>query len=238
MTLRLMVKVISCLCFCGLSIALSAQSTLQTFTSPDRAFQFKYSAVLLRCMPKEGQPDYWLPVNPLPLQYRDGCICDDHLNSAVIVCFTYPGRSEHFLGAFFVAEVQPEECMERWPNTTCRPPPANQRDCLAGSWTWWGPGTPRSITSGQSTRIDSVHAKLFHVSNAGLGNREWSDVYRVFHDKKCYELVIHRTGISLGGFDPEEAEEIQKAAEEDDKKYGHLLSQALQSFRFLVAGRP
>jgi hypothetical protein len=42
----------------------------------------------------------------------------------------------------------------------------------------------------------------------------------------------------LGGFDPEEAEEIQKVAKEDDKKYGHLLSQALQSFRFLAASRP
>ena len=224
-----MMKAIFCLCFCGLSIALSAQSTLQTFTSPNRALQFRYSAVFVRCTPKEGQPDYWSP---------KGCICDDHLGSAVIVCFTYPGRSEHFLGAFFVAEVQPEECMERWPNTTCRPPPANQRNCLAGSWTWWGPGTPRSTTRGQSTRIDSVHAKLFHVSNAGLGNGEWSDVYRVFHDKKCYELVIHKTSISLGGFEPEEAEEIQKVATEDDKKYGHLLLQALHSFHFLSAARP
>jgi hypothetical protein len=74
-----MMKGIFCLCFCGLSIALYAQSALQTFTSPDGAFQFKHSAMLLPCTPKEGQVDV-----------PQGCICDDHQGSAVIVCFTYP----------------------------------------------------------------------------------------------------------------------------------------------------
>jgi hypothetical protein len=231
-----MVKVISCLCFCGLSIALYAQSALQTFTSPDGAFQFKYSAVLVRCTPKEGQLDFWVPDGQLDVP--NGCICDDHQGSAIIVCFTHPGRSEHFLGAFFVAEVQPGECMEHWPNTTCRPLPIKRKDCLAGSSNWWSPETPQSTTRGQNTRIDSVRAKLFRVSGGGLGHFESSDIYRVFHGKRCYELVIQDTGISLGAFDPEEAEEIEKAAKEDDKDYGQLLSQALHSFRFLAAGCP
>jgi len=70
-----------------------------------------------------------------------------------------------------------------------------------------------------------------------LSHFDSSDIYRIFHSKKCYELVIQETGVTSTAFDPEEFEEIEKIAKEDDKKYGQLLPQALQSFRFLAAGR-
>jgi len=230
-----MMKAISCLCFCGLSIALSAQSAVQTFTSLDGAFQFKYSAVLVRCTPKEGRLDFLVPTGQLDVP--NGCICDDHLGSAIIVCFTYPGRSEHFVGAFFVSEVQPGECMEHWPNTTCRPLPIKRKDCLAGSSNWWSPETPRSTTRGQNTRIDSVRAKLFRISDAWMSGGQSGETYRVFHGKRCYELGIQERGVTSTGYDPEEFEEIEKVAKDDDQKYGQLLPQALHSFRFLAASR-
>jgi hypothetical protein len=207
-----MMKAIFCLCFCGLSIALYAQSALQTFTSPDGAFQFKHSAMLIPCTPIEGQVDV-----------PQGCICDDHQGSAVIVCFTYPGRSEYFFGVFFVAEVQPQ-----------RP----RKDCLEGSSNWWPPQTARSITRGQNTRIGSVRARLFHVSDAGLGSFESGDIYMVFHGNKCYELGIRQSGVTSTPFDPEEFEKIEKVEKEDYEKYGPLLSQALHSFHFVAGERP
>jgi hypothetical protein len=159
------------------------------------------------------------------------------LGSAIVVCFTYPGRSEHFFGAFFVSEVQPGECMEHWPNTTCRPLPIKRKDCLAGSSNWWSPGTPRSTTRGQNTRIDSVRAKLFRISDAWMSGGQSGEIYRVFHGNRCYELGMQERGVTSTGYDPEEFEEIEKVAKDDDQKYGQLLPQALHSFRFLAASR-
>ena len=229
-----MMKVISCLCFCGLTIALYAQSALQTFTSPDGAFQFKYSPVLIRCTPQpEGQSRSWVPADECNSQ---DALCGDITGSTItIVCFARPTH-KYSAGAFFVAEVQPGDCMEHWPNTTCKPLPIKRKDCLAGSSNWWPPETPRSTTRGQSTRIDSVRAKLFRISDSWTSGGQSGDIYRVFHGNKCYELGIQEAGVTSTGFDPEEFEEIEKVAREDDKKYGPLLSQALHSFRFLAAG--
>ena len=229
-------RVISCLCFCGLSIALSAQGGLQTFTSPDRAFQFKHSPGLIRCIPQpDGQPRWWAPAGECNSQ---ATLCGDIGDSATtIVCFARPTH-EHFASAFFVAEVQPEQCMEHWPNTTCRPLPIKRKDCLAGSSTWWPPKTPRNTTRGQNKRIDSVRAKLFHISDSWTSGGQSGDIYRVFHGKKCYELGIQEAGVTSTAFDPEEFDRIQKMEEEDDKKYGPLLLQELHSFRFLTADRP
>ncbi len=222
-----MMKIILCLCFCQLSIALSAQSAVHTFTSSDGAFQFKYSSLLIRCVPEEAQTE--LPNN---------CVCDDHTGSITIACFTRPSRNEHFLSAFFVAEVQAEECMEHWPNTPCKQQPIRQNDCLAGPMNWWPPDTPLSARRGESTKIGSIPAKHFQLSNAGLGHYEASDIYRVFHNNKCYDLGIEELGVNSTGFDLSDFEAITKIANEDHKKYGPLLSQALHSFHFLTVGQP
>ncbi len=231
-----MMKVISCLCFCGLSIVLSAQSALRTFTSADDVFRLKYSPVLIRCTPQpEGQSRWWVP---------DECNSQDALcgditgSTTTIVCFARPTH-EHSAGAFFVAEVQTAgECMEHWPNTACRPLPIKRKDCLAGSSNWWPPETPRSTMRGQNTRIDSVRAKLFRISDSWTSGGQTGDIYRVFHGNKCYELGIQEAGVTSTAFDPEEIGEIEKVAKEDEEKYGPLLWQALHSFRFLAAGRP
>jgi len=91
---------------------------------------------------------------------------------------------------------------------------------------------------GQNTRIDSVRAKLFRISDSWTSGGQTGDIYRVFHGNKCYELGIQEAGVTSTAFDPEEIEEIEKVAKEDEEKYGPLLWQALHSFRFLAAGRP
>jgi hypothetical protein len=128
--------------------------------------------------------------------------------------------------------------MEHWPNTTCKPAPIKQEDCLAGSSNWWSPNTPRSITRGQDTTVGSVRAKLFRVSDSWTSGGQSGEIYRVFHDKKCYELGIQEAGATSTAFGSEEFKKIEEVASEDEKKYGPILSQALPSFRFIAAGRP
>jgi hypothetical protein len=228
-------KVIPCLCFCGLSIALSAQNAPQTFTSPDGAFRFKYSPLLIRCTPQpEGQSGWRVPDECTHSQ-EDPC-GDIAGPTTTIVCFARPTH-EYFTGTFFVAEVQSGECIEYGPNTTCRPAPMKRNDCLAGASNWWPLDTPPSTTRGQDTRIDSVRAKLFRISDAWLSGGQSGEIYRVFHRRKCYELGINEAGVNSTPFDPAEFEEIEKVAIEDDEKYSPLLTLALHSFRFL-AGRP
>jgi hypothetical protein len=232
-----MMKVIFCLCFCGMSIGLFAQGDLRTFTSPDGAFRFKYSPVLIRCSPQpEGQSRSWVPADECNSQ---AAICGVMFDSSTtIVCFAHPTH-EYFSGAFFVAEVQPAgECMEHWPNTTCKPLPIKRKECLAASSNWWPPETPLSTMRGQNAKIDSVRAKVFRVSDAWTSGGQTGDIYRVFHGNKCYELGIQEAGANSTPFDPEEFEKIEKVEKEDHEKYGPLLLQALHSFRFLAARRP
>jgi len=82
-----MMKVILCLCFCGLSIALSAQTVLRTFTSPDRAFRFGYSPTLIRCTPQPaGQSRSWVPADECNSQ----AICGDITGSTSFALLAQP----------------------------------------------------------------------------------------------------------------------------------------------------
>lgn len=128
--------------------------------------------------------------------------------------------------------------MEHWPNTTCRPLPITGKDCLAGSSNWWPPDTPPSTKRGQNTKIDSVRAKLFRIRDAWMSGGQSGEIYRAFRRGKCYELGIQERGVTSTAFDPEEFKQIEKVAMEDDKKYGRLLSQALDSFHFLAVSHP
>ena len=216
---------------CGLSVTLPAQTSLQTFTSQDRVFKFQYSPVLVHCtsqQSEEGYPGSWIP---------DACssqegVCDDALSSATtIACFAYPkdnfkDKPTFSAAAFFVAEVRaPEQ-------------PITRKACLEGSPGWWPPETARKTTRGQSTRINTINAKLFRVTDSWTSGFQTGEIYRVFHGNKCYGLGIQDTGAKSTAFEPEQYEEIEKAATEDDKNYGQLLSQVLHSFRFLAVGRP
>jgi hypothetical protein len=206
-------KLFVALCFCGLSILGSAQTTLRTFTSEDGAFQFQYPRVLLRCALEEaekGQPGSWVPADACSSQ--DGLCGDEDSPAVTIVCFAYP--KEEFkdkpafdAAAFFVAQV---------------PAATTLKTCLRGSPDWRS-GSPQKAT------VSSASARLFHVSDAGLGSSQEGDIYRVFHDGVCYELGIQEATTNPAGFDPGSIQEFTKR---DQAEVRARLQQALDSFTF------
>ncbi len=201
-----MMRVFLAVWFCGLSITLSAQTILQTYTSKDGVLQFKYSRVLVHCTPERGS---WVPADACLSQ-----LCDDPGGSATtFACFAYPKDNfkdkPTFIGAaFFVAQVRAA---------------TNQKTCLEGSQNWL-------IRSGQNTRINAISFKRFRISDAWTSGRQGGDIYRVFHDKKCYELGIQEAHASAGAFDPGTIKEFTKR---DSDEVRTRLKQALDSFTFL-----
>jgi hypothetical protein len=201
-------KVFVVVCLCGLSsVMLAAQSKLKAFTSPDGIFQFKHSSVLAQCgleRKEEGLGGSSVP---------EGCLCNDEDSVTTIACFAYPKDKfkdkPTFVGAaFFIAEVR----------TATTP-----RACLQGSRNWL-------VRSVQSARINSVSFKHFRVSDAWTGHYQTEDIYRVFHEHKCYEVGIQEINASAGAYDPGTIKEFTKR---DAGKVHALLEQALDSFVFL-----
>ena len=203
-----MMRAFLTLWFCALSITLSAQTTLQTFTSQDGVFQFKYSPVLVRCTPERGS---WVPADVCLSQ--DG-VCDDAGSSATtFACFAYPkdnfkDKPTFTAAVFFVAQVGAA---------------TTQKACLEGSQYWL-------IRSAQSTRINATSFKRFRISDAWTSGRQTGDIYRVFHDKKCYELGIQEASTSPGAYD---AATIKEFTKRDSDEVRARLRQALDSFTFL-----
>lgn len=204
-------------CLAALSVMTYATyrpTSLQTFTSPDGVFRFRYSSVLIHCtlqQGKEGYPGSWTPADSCMSQ--DG-ICDDALSSGnTIACFAYPkddfkDKPEFSAAAFFVAEVHsattPESCMKGSPN-------------------WLAEKT-------QSTKIRSVSAKLFSISDAGTSGRQTGEIYRVFRGGTCYEFGIQQASASAAAFD---RGTIKRFTKQDADKVYSALKQAVDSFTFL-----
>jgi hypothetical protein len=197
----------------SLSVTLPAQTTLQTFTSPDRVFKFQYSSVLVHCtsqQSEDGYPGSWVP---------DACssqqgVCDDAASSATtIACFAYPkddfkDKPTFSAAAFFVAEVR-----------AATTPGA----CLKGSPNWL-------IVSSQSARINSISGKLFRITSEWTSGGQDGEIYRVFHDKRCYEFGIQEATTSPAAYDHEAIKEFTKR---DAAKVRASLEQARDSFTFL-----
>jgi hypothetical protein len=206
-------KVLLAICFWGLPVTLPAQTALRTFTSEDRAFQFKYSPMLVHCVPQRAEKGYgrsWAPAEACLSQ--DG-LCDDEDSPATtIACFAYPKdefREKPAFGsaAFFVAQV---------------PTATTPKACLEGSPDWL-------ILSARGTMISSVGASFFHISDAGLGGRQEGDIYRVFHNNVCYELGIQEETTNPAAFDPGSFKEFSK---QDQAEVRARLKQPLEFFSF------
>ena len=193
-------------CFCALPITLSAQTRPQTFISPDGVFQFQYSELLVRCTVPEGSEEEPYKIRAeRAWQPRELCtcmhpICDDPSTSDSVACIAHPS----IRAAFFAAVV---------------PDARSETSCLAGSKSWWRPRKP------QRRRINGVHFRLFHISDASAGKGMIGEIYRVFHQAKCYELGIQEA-YSTG----EEGHPLSLG--ESDEAHT-LLTPVLQSFTFL-----
>ena len=192
--------------FCTLPIALSAQNQRQTFTSPDGVFQFQYSEPLVLCTVPEGhEEDPYKVRTQRAWEPRELCtcfhpICDDPAVSDSLACIAHPD----FRAAFLAAVV---------------PDAKSEKSCLAGSKNWWRTRKP------QSRKINGVRFRLFHISDASAGRGMHGEIYRVFHQAKCYELGIQEA-YSTG----EESHPIILG--ESDAAHT-LLTPVLRSFRFL-----
>ncbi len=95
--------------------------------------------------------------------------------------------------------------------------------CLAGSPYWL-------IRSTHSAKINGVTFRLFSISDAWTSGGQTGEIYRVFHNGKCYELGIQQAYTSSGAFDPGAIQEFTK---QDQADVHRRLRQALHSFRFL-----
>lgn len=210
-------KILIALCSCGLSLTLSAQTTLHTFTSPDGVFQFKYSSVLVRCTPErteEGYPGSWVPADTCSSQAG---LCDPDAGgfATTIACFAYPrdnfkDKPTFPAAAFFVAEVRAA---------------TTEKACLEGSRYW----NIEDVERAKMTKINGVAFRVFEIEDNWLGGGQAGPVYRTFYGKTCYELGTQTT-ISRGGYDPGTIKEFTK---EDYDQVQRRLKQALNSFRFV-----
>ncbi len=220
-------KVLIALCVCGLSAALPAQTSLQTFTGPDGVFQFAYSDMLVDCTKKEPSTPTSSSVpkvfagSPPPVSIPDSCqsmadVCSD-LGGQVntLACFAYPkdkfrDKPVFAAAAFFVGKI--EEA-------------TTEGVCLQGSHNW----NPDEIETAKLTKINGVVFKVFEIGDNWAGGGQGGPVYRTFHDKKCYELGI-QTSVERAAYDPETSKEFTK---EDSDEVQRRLKQALNSFKFV-----
>jgi hypothetical protein len=207
-------KTLIAICFCGLSIPLSAQTTPRTFTSRDGIFQFKYSDVLVDCTSVGKQENG--TAGPVPKScVTQGAICDGPgSGGAALACFTYP--KEEFIdkpafvaATFYVSEILSAETEEV---------------CLKGSPDWY------VIKSGvETTTINHVTFKTFEIGDNWTSGGQSGSAYRTFHDRKCYELGIQNV-FSRAEYDPRTVKEFTK---KDSSEVERRLRQTLNSFVFL-----
>jgi hypothetical protein len=204
-----MIKTIVALWFFAMCPALYAQAKLQTYTSPDGVFQFTHSKILIHCT--DDHRGQWTPAQACS-GGQDG-LCYDASTSGTVVCFAYPTdgfkTKPSFGGAtFFVTEVN---------HVT------DKTSCLAGEKDWLVHGT-------ENANINGVRFKVFHISDAWTSGSQGGDMYRTFHQKKCYESGIQQVWVSTGGLEAGTFEEFTKA---DEHMVRLRLKEALDSFRFL-----
>ncbi|MGA7855789.1 MAG: hypothetical protein WCA15_20895 [Candidatus Acidiferrales bacterium] len=190
-------------------------NALQTFTSPDGAFQFKYSELLVRCSQSPKFRGSWEPADSCAAYFP---VCDDpdSEGSATIACIAYPegefrDAPTFEAAAFSVAEIHPS---------------ASEKDCLSGSPDW---NADQRASDGTLT-INGVNFKVFEASDAGMSQSLDGQVYRTFHGDKCYELSVRMATASSAAFDPGSINEFSK---EDENEVQNRLKQALDSFTFL-----
>jgi hypothetical protein len=205
-------KSLIAICLCVLAIPPLAQTNLQTFTSPDGAFQFKHSPALIHCTQgtfRNGEAR-WIEDSCL----SQGDLCDDDsTKGTTIICLAYSNdkfkdKPAFIAAVFFVGFV---------PATT------TQNSCLEGSQGWL-------IHDSQATKINGVSARLFHTSDAWMSGGESGEIYRVFRGNRCYELGIQEANSSTGGYDPGTFKEYTA---HDAAKVQAALHQPLNSFKFL-----
>jgi hypothetical protein len=202
------------LCLCGLSIPLSAQTPLRTFTSPDGIFQFKYSDVLVDCASLGKQENRTGSSVPEACMSQ-GSICGGMgSEESTVACFAYPKErfkdKDVFVAAtFYVSEILSAKTEEV---------------CLKGSPDWFV-----IKSEAETTEINHITFKAFEISDNWTSGGQSGPAYRTFHKGKCYELGIQNV-FSRAVYDPGT---VKKFTKKDSSEVGSRLRQPLNSFVFL-----
>ena len=211
-------KVFLAMCLCGWSIALAAQTKLQTFTSADGMFQFKHSNLLVYCTEQrheEGNAEVWVPA--------DSCeaftpVCDDpgrQGNSTTLVCFGYPKAKFKDYPTFEAATFSVAHIKSA----------TTEKKCLDGEPDWVI--DPRG--SGKTVSINHERFTLFETDGVATGHGFDGHVYRNFHRNACYEVSIRIASTDSWVF----GVPVKELTRKDWNEVNGRLKQALDSFRFL-----
>jgi hypothetical protein len=216
-------KVVITLLACGLAMAgSSAQESLKTFTSPDGLFRFRYSHVLVNCMPQQdttgptrsGKPDGHQPVSSNPNPCADFGYCDGPgSDGSAMTCLVYPDEKfknvvDFVAATFYVSAIQSAR---------------TEGECLKGSPHWLVIGSKGIVT------INQVQFQAFEIADNWTNHSESGPAYRAFHNGKCYELGI-QTVMSRADYDPRTE---RRSTKKDWSEVEGRLRQALNSFEFL-----
>jgi len=188
--------------------------SLQTFTSPDGVFQFRYSPSLVTCKrdepTREGEPGEWVHGCGLCATYDRG--------RNPIICVVYPRDDfkDKFQFAFagFVVEVLEQGTTEQ---ACFKKPDWADRDF-------------------EEVHINGIPFKFLPYGDPGYGMHifEEGKVYRTYHHKKCYELGT-RMGITASWVFEESTRRgpFKEFTKEDRNEVNSRLNEPIKTFKFL-----
>jgi hypothetical protein len=210
---KLLMKVL--IAILGLAAMLAGQAApLQTFTSEDGVFQFKYSPKLVHCTVQRapnGHGSGWVPADSCISQ--DELCDDDDAGVVTIACFAYPksefkNKPEFDAAAFFVARLPAE--------TTAQA-------CLEPAKDW-------QVHKTENATIGSVSGRLFHTRDQWMNGHQEGNVYRVFHGGVCYQLDIEE---ATSDDDVHVTATSEEFTRQDRAEVRARLKEPLDSFTFL-----
>lgn len=188
--------------------SLPAQPTMKTFKSAGGLFEFSHPADFRVCTAGKIREciDSYIPV------------CEED----AILCAVYP--SKKFEGTSFgAAAFQVREVftgLEKMTPDVCVTPSTPE----GSQW-------PEFQISARDPAVKIGGVLFVHgtTSQAAMSHSSSVDLYRAFHQDKCYELSISQTETNAQVFDPP-ARTLTRAQRKD---VNEKLSQMLHSFRFL-----
>jgi hypothetical protein len=195
--------------------AQSPQSThaVKTFTAPDGVFQFNYSDTLIVChQQKQEWGGYtWVPAKNC-LAYHPVCDGLTPEKYEALVCLAYP-RDQHAASPAFEAATFSVEVLDDVATAeACVAKPDND-----------------AFTPQAPININSISFAVFRYEEAGMSQSVRGNVYRTFHNGKCYQSGINDASSSAWADAPPWRDMSQQGWDEVNR----VLDQARDSFRFL-----
>lgn len=203
------------------AVAGFAQTGKKTFTGSNGSFQFDYPVSYT--FYSSGNIDKVKLLSYIP-------VCDNNFprdsDSSLLACVVYP--KQKYRGTNFeAAAFQASALANATTATECLTPPQTTESSAPGARTY----SAFRIASTNPARV--IHGVRFLHGVAvgtGLGHSIASDLYRAFHNGKCYELTINITQSEFANF-PEGA--VREFTAKDSQDVFRSLQDVLDSFRFL-----